>query len=1443
MTKTALSAFTRRTGDRIWTSPTCKDFSYSDGDAAELRMHSIVSNATDLSLFSRELRDAIVDWPTEYHLSARRANIIRPLTELGPGVRVLELGCGCGAVTRALAETGAEVDAVEGSPRRASIAAERVRDLDNARVHVSNFQDIEFEQKYDIVTLIGVLEYAPVYIDSQNPFVSCLEMAKSALKPGGKLVIAIENRLGLKYFSGISEDHFSIPYYGIEGRYQSRQITTYGKKRLSAFLREAGLPAHEFLYPFPDYKLPEVILTENGINHPDFNCADLVSQLESRDYSMVGTAHFDLGLAWESVAEEGLLGELSNSFLVIACQDALPPSQRSEILALKFTDNRHPAFTTQLAFRNRNEVFSTDRTPLCPAASKQTRIAHFSPIEEPYIPGHNVFTRLKRALICGDQPAFKALLQKWIHFLQQAPIDSRWLDAVPPNVILDRDDELQFIDREWDSLFTFDWPLPAERGLVILRSDPTIASLIQGESEMDKLFELHRIAGLELSESIYLQALQTNRSLWDEIFDNGTWKRDWRTISRPGECPRPEAVAGEDMNSVSYEQAIHSYHGWLDLHQPEAGQLQQSAEQQDCVRFIVVLDATEASPEQLARTLTSFAQQQYNAVQLVVTSPIPAPEQNPPRILWLESAVFPNILLLELAKANPEAWLILIRAGDCFSKSGMYFLAKALQNRVAAALSYADGDTLDSRHGPAEPQFRPDFDIDHLRSFPYIGRFLVMRGHEYAELGGLNESHGCARFYDYSLRVFEQYGDQSIFHLTEILFHGIPDAQTQDSQDLHHQVLIEHLARQGIDAESIAGAYPGSFQVSYRHHGTPLVSIIIPTKDKPELLQCCLESILEKTAYKHYEILIVDNQSSDPEAIRYLDGLRALNTESIRVLSYPHPFNFSAMNNMAAMEAHGEYLVQLNNDTAIIHPDWLDELLNHAQRPEVGIVGAKLLFPTGEIQHAGVLLGLHGLADHPFIGEAMDAPGYFGRLLLDQQYSAVTAACLMIRKSIYQQVGGMDEVLFKVLFNDVDLCLKVREENYSVVWASRAIVMHIGSVSQKEVDQTVFKEKKARVDFEHKSMYQKWLKKLIADPFYNKNLSLSGNGFELEMDPIFCRFSDDGRPRILAHPGDAQGSGSYRIIEPLRALVASGFANGDFREHFFDPVHFTRFSPDVVVLQRQHLDGQILTIKNYREFGSARLIYDIDDNLAALPRTNPNWDKFPEDILERLGRVAKLCDRITVSTAALKRTLSDLHPDIVVQPNYLPPARWGEIVRRSRSEQSGKPRIGWAGGLSHAADLELIAAVVKALADKVDWVFFGMKPEGVDSCIAEYHPGVAIDLYPERLAGLNLDLALAPLEISPFNVCKSNLRLLEYGACGYPVIATDIEPYRGDLPVTLVRNNAQDWIAAIEAKLSDPEALRLEGLALQAGVRENWMLEGENLARLQQSWTLDQDKR
>jgi len=342
----------------------------------------------------------------------------------------------------------------------------------------------------------------------------------------------------------------------------------------------------------------------------------------------------------------------------------------------------------------------------------------------------------------------------------------------------------------------------------------------------------------------------------------------------------------------------------------------------------------------------------------------------------------------------------------------------------------------------------------------------------------------------------------------------------KDNPD-ERKALLRHLHNRGYVAQ-LQSRYPGRYHIRYAHAGQPLVSIIIPTRDQLPMLQRCVESLLEKTHYTGYEIIIVDNDSQVAEAREWLSGVAALGDDKIRVLSYPGAFNFSAINNAAAGIARGDYLLLLNNDTAIIQDDWLDELLNHAQRPEVGVVGAKLLYPDGRVQHAGVVLGLRGPADHPFIGETLDAPGYMQRLQIDQNYSAVTAACMMVRKSLYEEVGGMDESDFRVSYNDVDLCLKIQQAGYLTVWTPHALVMHEGSVSQKSVDPLREEEKRVRFHDEQQAMYHKWLPVLARDPAYNQNLGLTGAGFNfdasrgLDWRPVGPALL----PRVLGHPAD-----------------------------------------------------------------------------------------------------------------------------------------------------------------------------------------------------------------------------------------------------------------------------------------------------------------------------------
>ena len=318
-----------------------------------------------------------------------------------------------------------------------------------------------------------------------------------------------------------------------------------------------------------------------------------------------------------------------------------------------------------------------------------------------------------------------------------------------------------------------------------------------------------------------------------------------------------------------------------------------------------------------------------------------------------------------------------------------------------------------------------------------------------------------------------------------------------------------------------------SCRVQYRHAGPdPLVSIIVPTKNQLPLLKRCVEAVLQITEYQNYELIIVDNGSTAADAREYLQKIDDRADEiggRLRVLRHPGAFNFSAINNRAVREAAlGEYICLLNNDAAPLEGAWLDEMMMLARRPDVGAVGAKLFFPDGRIQHGGVILGVGwgSPADHPYIEEPGNALGYWGRLQVVQDFSAVTAACLVTRRSIYDQVGGLDERAFAVSYNDVDYCLKVRGAGYLVAWTPFARLLHETSASLRaDVEAKPLDEKNARFKSEGLAMYRRWMPQIAFDPAYNRNLSSFASGFAVETesaptwDPDFRP-----RPRVLARP-------------------------------------------------------------------------------------------------------------------------------------------------------------------------------------------------------------------------------------------------------------------------------------------------------------------------------------
>ena len=781
-------------------------------------------------------------------------------------------------------------------------------------------------------------------------------------------------------------------------------------------------------------------------------------------------------------------------------------------------------------------------------------------------------------------------------------------------------------------------------------------------------------------------------------------------------------------------------------------------------------------------------------------------------------------------------WFMLVDAGDEFTASGLMIAALELTQAPECRAIY--GDELQRQdNGEVGGLFRPGVNLDLLLSFPRaMARHWLFRREVFLEVGGFDAAFAEALEFDLVLRLIEQGGLAGLGHVAEPLL--ITDAPILQDSPTERAAIERHLAVRGYVAD-VGSDWPARYRINYVHAEKPLVSIIIPTKDQLPMLRRCVETLLEKTRYANYEVLIVDNNSETAEAREWLAAIDDMGEQQVRVLRYPHAFNFSAINNMAVNEARGEYVVLLNNDTAIISECWLDEMLNHAQRPEVGIVGAKLLYPNGHVQHAGVVLGLRGPADHPFIDESIDAVGYMHRLQVVQNYTAVTAACLMMRKELYLTVGGMDEQAFKVSYNDVDLCLKAHDAGFLIVWTPHAVVMHEGSISQKAVDVATQEAKRARFVGEQDALYGKWLSLLANDPAYNKNLSLNGKGFELETEvplnwrPLVWR----PQPIVLAHPADAWGCGNYRITKPFSAMAAAGLIDGMLAKGLLHVMDLERYDPDVIVLQRQTADDQLEAIRRMQAFSRAFKVYELDDYLPNLPIKSVHRKDMPKDVMRSMRRGLGYVDRFVVSTQALADSFSGLHDHIHVIENCLPVEWWKGLTSQRR--RGRKPRVGWAGGVGHAGDLELIVDVVKELVNEVEWVFFGMCPEKLRGYVHEVHAGIDIERYPAALAALDLDLALAPLEQNLFNECKSNLRLLEYGACGFPVICTDIRCYQGDLPVTRVKNRFRDWVDAIRMHITDLDATAQQGDALKQAVLQGWMLEGENLELWRKAWLPD----
>ncbi|WP_284246692.1 glycosyltransferase family 2 protein, partial [Methylobacterium haplocladii] len=523
----------------------------------------------------------------------------------------------------------------------------------------------------------------------------------------------------------------------------------------------------------------------------------------------------------------------------------------------------------------------------------------------------------------------------------------------------------------------------------------------------------------------------------------------------------------------------------------------------------VLMPVHDPAPKVLEAALRSMQTQLYPHWELCAVDDA-STDAAIPRLLAQAAERDPRITFLRrdenghIARATNDA-LALARGSyaafldhdDMLAETALYEVARAIRSEPGLDLIYSDEDKIDGRGRRFEPHFKSSFNRELLYGQNYVNHLTVVRTERLRALGGLRPGFEGSQDHDLLLRLTAGLPSERVHHIPKVLYHWraaggsgtFSDRALATAEAARLQALAEIAAPMGATATR----GPRGFNRLVRPLPvSPLVSVIIPTRDRAELVATVLDGLFAGTDYPSLEVIVVDNDSREPETAALF--ARHAQDARFRVLPVPGAFNFSDLCNRGVAAARGAVLLFLNNDVEVIEPGWLKELVSIALDASIGAVGAKLLYPDGTLQHGGIVLGIGGVAGHSHLGLPADESGYFERMVLAQEVSAVTGACLAMRRSVFAEVGGFDAEHLKVAFNDVDLCLRVRAAGYRIVWTPHARLIHHESKSRGPEDSP---EKRARFESESRVMRERWEPQLRADPYYNPNLSRVAAHFRL----------------------------------------------------------------------------------------------------------------------------------------------------------------------------------------------------------------------------------------------------------------------------------------------------------------------------------------------------------
>ena len=558
------------------------------------------------------------------------------------------------------------------------------------------------------------------------------------------------------------------------------------------------------------------------------------------------------------------------------------------------------------------------------------------------------------------------------------------------------------------------------------------------------------------------------------------------------------------------------YKEWLQEHKPSEKELEKQKNQVFAYapKISVLVPVYNTPEEFLKQMIQSVRVQTYPNWELCIANANPA-NDNVRRILDICTRKDSRIKVVDVVENEGIAqntnraldiatgeYVGLLDHDDLLEESALYEIVKRINENEKTDVLYSDEDKVTTNlEEYFAPNFKPDFNLDMLRSNNYICHFFVAKKELVEEVGRFRAVYNGAQDYDLILRCVEK--AEHIEHIAKILYHWrIHQESTADNPlskmyayDAGKEAIEEHLKRCQTEGEVSLTDNLGFYRVKYKISGNPLISILIPNKDQKETLDKCLRSIEKLTDYDNYEIIIIENNSTEKETFEYYNEISK--KEKIRVIYWQGEFNYSAINNFGAGHARGDYLLLLNNDMEVINGDWLQEMLSHCQREEVGAVGARLYYPDDTVQHAGIIIGIGGVAGSVFVGMKRGYTGYMHRASIQQDLSAVTAACMLIKRSVFEEVGGLEEKL-QIAFNDVDLCLRIRKKGYLIVYDTYLELYHYESKTRGPEDT---KEKVRRFQSEIEYMRSHWISILKnGDPAYNPNLTLKIWDYSLKVN-------------------------------------------------------------------------------------------------------------------------------------------------------------------------------------------------------------------------------------------------------------------------------------------------------------------------------------------------------